>query len=100
MLQVRVYRYEYLDVWENIITWNKIGFYSSLNMKYITAKNYEHARRVWKNIGIKNLAEHNNLYVQSDTLLLGKIFENFWSSCIKIYMLLILFAPGLLWQAA
>ena len=42
------------------------------------------------------------MYVQSDTLLLADIFENFRNMCIKLYKLdppHFLSAPGLAWQA-
>ena len=43
------------------------------------------------------------MYVQSDTLLLANIFENFWNMCLEIYELdlaKILSAPRLAWKAA
>ena len=46
---------------------------------------------------LKNLS-----YVQSDTLLLADVFENFINKCIEIYELdpsHFLSAPGLAWQA-
>ena len=42
------------------------------------------------------------MYVQSDTLLLADVFENFRNKCIEIYELEpahFLSAPGLAWQA-
>ena len=42
------------------------------------------------------------MYVQSDTLLLADVFENFRNKCIEIYELdpaHFLSAPGLAWQA-
>ena len=36
---------------------------------------------------IENLGEYLDLYVQSDTLLLTDIFENFRNKCIEIYEL-------------
>ena len=42
------------------------------------------------------------MYVQSDTLLLADLFENFRNMCIDIYELdtaKFLSAPGLVWQA-
>ena len=36
---------------------------------------------------LKNLGDHHDLYVQSDTLLLADVFENFRNKFIKIYEL-------------
>ena len=51
---------------------------------------------------MNNLGDYHDLYVQSDTLLLAYIFENFRNKCIEIYELdpaQFLSAPGLAWQA-
>ena len=51
---------------------------------------------------LKNLGNYQNLYVQSDTLLLADVFENFRNKCIEIYELdsaHFLSAPGLVSQA-
>ena len=73
-------------------------------MEDITDADYTHAKRVCKNFGIKNLGEYQNFCVQSDTLLLTGVFENFTDTCLKIYKLnpvtWFLSAPGLAWQAA
>ena len=52
---------------------------------------------------IKNLGGYHDLYVQSYTLLLADVFENFQNVCIEIYVLdpaKFLSATGLTWQAA
>ena len=57
-------------------------------MEDITDEDYvEYAKRVCKNFQIKNLGEYHDLYVQSDTLLLTDVFENFQNSCLEIYEL-------------
>ena len=59
-------------------------------------------QKVYKEFNNKNLGDYHNLYVQSDTLLLADIFENFRDNCIKIYELdpvHFFSAPGLAWQA-
>ena len=51
----------------------------------------------------KNLAEHHDLCVKSNTLLLADVFENFRNMCLKIYELdpaKFISAPGLACQAA
>ena len=50
-----------------------------------------------------NIGEYHELYVQSDTLLLADVFEDFKNMCLEIYELdpaNFLSAPGLAWRAA
>ena len=78
------------------------GFYSNVNMDYITDIDYRHAKRVFKKFNIKNLGDYHDLYVQSETLLLTDVFENFRKKSIKRYELdpLHFFsARGLAWKA-
>ena len=65
-----IYPYEYMNNWNryNETELPSIDkFYSNLNLKDISKKEYEHAQKVWKVFNIKNLGEYNDLYVQSDT---------------------------------
>ena len=62
----------------------KESFYSSLNKEDITDVDHRHAERVFKKINNKNLGDYHDLYVQSDTLLLADVFENFRNKCIEI----------------
>ena len=95
-----------MDHWEkfNEISYpEKEDFYSHLNMKYITAADYTHRKRVCKDFEIKNLGECHDLYIQSDTLLLGDVFGNFQNMCLEIYEpdpARFLTAPTLVWKAA
>ena len=78
----------------------KKAFYSGLYLEDITDKDYTHAQKAFEEFNLKNL--YHDLYVQSDTLLLADVFENFKNKCIKIHELdpaLFLSAPGLAWQA-
>ena len=71
-------------------------------MDDINDVDYIHPKRVFKSLNKKNLGNYHNLYVQSDTLLLADVFENFRNMCTKVYELdpaHILSAPGLAWQA-
>ena len=43
----------------------------------ITDEDYAHAKRVLKDFEIKIFGECHNLYIQSDTLLLAAVLENF-----------------------
>ena len=105
LLRKVVYPYEYMDNWERfneILLPNKEAFYSNLNMEDITDTDYRHANKVFKELKLKNFGEYHDLYVQSDTLLLADVFENFRNMCIKVYELdpaHFLTVPGLAWQA-
>ena len=55
----------------------KEDFYSYLNMEDITYADYVYANRACKDFEIKNSGEYHDLFVQSDTLLLADVFENF-----------------------
>ena len=80
----------------------KKSFYSELYLEDITDKDYTYAQKVFEEFNLKNLGDYHNLYVQSDTLLLADVFENFRNKCIEIYEFdpaHLLSAPGLAWQA-
>ena len=69
-----------MDDWEKFKETSlpeKEDFYSYLNMGDITDDDYAHAKRVLKDFEIKIFGEYHNLYVQSGTLLLAAVFENF-----------------------
>ena len=99
LLRKGVYPYEYMDDWSRYDEEklpDKSDFYSSFNMEEITGVDYRHARKVFDKF------EYHDLYVQSDTLLLADIFENFRNKCLRVYELdpvYFLSAPGLAWQA-
>ena len=44
-------------------------------------------KEFFRDFEIKNLGEHHDLYLKSDTLLLTDIFKNFRKMCIKMYEL-------------
>ena len=61
-----VYHYEYMDDWRKFNETSlpeKEDFYSDLNMEDITDVDYEHAKRVCKELAIKDLGEYHHLYV-------------------------------------
>ena len=60
------------------------------------------SQKVWDTFNIKNLGEYHDLYVQSDTVLVADVFENFRDKCIEMYRFdpaHFLFSPGQAWQA-
>ena len=105
LLRKVVYPYEYADTWERfseISLPNKEDFYSNSNMEDISDIDYRHANNVFKVFKLENLGNYHDLYVQSDTLLLADVFNNFRDMCIKKYELDpadFLSLPGLAWQA-
>ena len=61
-----------------------------------------HYKKVFNEFGLKDLGEYHDLYVQSDTLLLANVFENFRDKFTEIYKLdpaHFLSARGLAWRA-
>ena len=53
----------------------------------ITDADYMHVKKGCNNFEIKNLGEYHDLYLKSDTLVLGDVLENFRKICLKIYHL-------------
>ena len=71
-------------------------------MEDISDIDYRHANNVFNVFKLENLGDYHDLYVQSDTLLLADVFNNFRDMCLKEYELdpaHFLSLPGLPWQA-
>ena len=71
-------------------------------MEDIDDIDYKHGNNVFNKFKLNNLGDYHDLYVQSDTLLLAEVFENFRDMCLKEYKLdptHFLSLPGLAWQA-
>ena len=71
-------------------------------MNGVGNEDYEHANRVWKEFGLKDLGEYHNLYLKTDVILLANVFEAFRKVCLKNYGLdpaHFYTAPGLAWKA-
>ena len=105
LLRKGVYPCEYMDGWNKFNETSipsKESFSSNLTMENITETDYIHANNVFKTFKLNNLGDYHDLYVQSDTLLLADVFENFRKACIKTYELdpaHFTSLPGLAWQA-
>ena len=56
-------------------------------MKDFIGKDYAHAQKVFQELKLKILGDYHDFYVQSHTLLLADVFENFRNKCIEIYKL-------------
>ena len=105
LLRNGVYPYQYMDTWEKfneISLPRKEDFYSNLNMEDISDIDYRHANNMFRVFKLENLGNYHDLYVQSYTLLLADVFNNFRNMCLKEYELdptHFLSLPGLAWQA-
>ena len=80
----------------------KEEFFSKLNDCGISDEDFDHAQRIWKEFGMKNLGEYHDLYLKSDVLLLADVFEEFRNVCMENYSLdpaWYYTSPGLSWDA-
>ena len=71
-------------------------------MSGVGNEDYEHANRVWKEFGLKDLGEYNDLYLKTDVILLANVFKAFRKVCLKNYGLdpaYFYTAPRLAWKA-
>ena len=105
LLRKGVYHYECMDIWEKFDETalpSKKDFNSSLNLEDTSNDDYVHAQKVWGVFEINNLGEYQDLYVQSDSLLLADVYENFRNMCLDKYGLdpvYFVSVLGLAWQA-
>ena len=77
-----------MDSWETFNETSlpdKKAFHSESNLKDITDKDYTHTQKVFEETELKNLGHYHDLYVESDTLLLADVSDNFRNKCIEIY---------------
>ena len=73
-----IHPYEYMTSWDKFKETELPpieAFYSALNMSGISEDNYQHAQRIWKEFGIKNLREYRNFYLRTDVVLLENVSE-------------------------
>ena len=100
-----IYPCKYMDSWDRFeeTTLPPVSsFYSKLNMSGVSYQDYEHACKVWRDFGIRNLGEYHDLYLRIDAILLANVFESFRRVCLDNYGLdptHFYTAPGLAWKA-
>ena len=105
LIQKGIYPYEYMDDWNRFKETAlppKEAFYSKLNMSGVSDQDYEHAHRVWRGFGLKDLGEYHDLYLKADVILLANVFKAFRKVCLDNYGLdpaHFYTAPGLVWHA-
>ena len=74
-----------MDNWERFNETSlpsKESFYSNLNMEDIDDIDYRNGNTVFNKFKLNNSGDYHDLYVQSDTLLLADVFENFRDMCL------------------
>ena len=83
-----VYPYEYMNsfkkFYENKLP-DKREFFSSLNDKCISEKDYERANNVWNAFKMIAMGDYHHLYLKTDVLLLVYVFEKFIKMCLNYY---------------
>ena len=100
-----VYPYEYINSWDRFeeIQLPPIdAFYSNLNISSISEEDYQQVQRVWEEFGIHNLGDYHDLYLRTDVVLLGNVYEAFGVTCLKHYKVdpaHFYTSPGLAWKA-
>ena len=105
LIRKGIYPYEYMDNWgrfEETTLPPASSFHSKLNMFGVSDQDYEHACKVWRDFGIRNLGEYHDLYLLTDVILLANVFESFREVCLDNYGLDLAHfftAPGLAWKA-
>ena len=82
---------------------HKCEFYNSLKDQWISKKDYLHAIGVWNIFKINAICDYNDLYLETDdVLLLVSVFEKFINTCLDYYQLdpcHYFTNPGLSWDA-
>ena len=71
-------------------------------MSSISEEDYQHAQRVWKELGIGDLGDYHDIYLRMDVVRLANVFEAFRDTCLKHYELdpaHFYTSPGLVWKA-
>ena len=66
---------------------SKENFFSSLTVKEISDKDYEHAIKVWNKFEMKIMKDCHNLYLKRDVFLLADVFVKFENNSLKNYRL-------------
>jgi len=105
LLKKGIYPHEHMDAFvrfDGTQLPEEEKFYTSLSGKGITDEEYAHAQEVWATFGCQTMGDYHDLYVATDVVLLGDVFENFRKVCQGKYGLdpaHYYSVPGLSWDA-
>ncbi|XP_057296227.1 uncharacterized protein LOC130625177 [Hydractinia symbiolongicarpus] len=107
MLRKGVYNYEYMDGWqrfEELEPPPKEAFYSKLNMKGISDRDYTYAKEVWNVITPEGdnvtMEDYHDIYLTIDVMLLADVFAALKFAGIRLELLtdpdnLLMFEKGI-----
>ena len=76
LIKKGIYPYEYMTNWDKFKEMKlplREAFYSKLNMSGVGNEDYEHANRVWKEFGLKDVGEYHDLYLKTDVILSANV---------------------------
>lgn len=105
VLRKGVFPYDYIDSlakFEETSLPPATRFYNKLCDSEISEEDYQHACRVWDELGFTTLGHYSDFYVTLDVTLLCDVMEEFRNTCMVAYGLDPLHSytsPGLAWQA-
>ena len=105
LLRKGVYPYEHMDSWERFQEESlppQAAFHSTLTGEGISAKDYDHAQKVWSAFNCRTMGDYHDLYLRIDVLLLADVFETFRKTSLQQYGLdpaNYYSSPGLSWDA-
>lgn len=105
LLQKGIFPYDFVDDYDKLNMTelpSKDKFYNRLNDSTISDEEYNLAKTVWNEFDIKDLGEYSDLYLKIDVLLLADVFQNFRTTCLRLYGLdpaQYYTPPGLSWDA-
>ena len=88
LIRKGIYPYECMDSWDKFKEMSLPSiekFYSNLNMSGVSDGDYQHACRVWREFGIRNMGEYHDLYLRTDVVLFANVFKSFRRVCLENY---------------
>ena len=101
-----VYSYRYMNGWDKMKETTippKEEYYNDLVQRHISDEDYQRAKEIWNTFGIETMGELQNLYMDTDVVLLTDIFKDFREFSLKNYGLdpaHFSTAPALSWSEA
>ena len=98
LLRKGIYPYDYMNSWKKFDETSlpdKEAFSSRLNTEGVTSVDYRHAKRVFKNFNNKDIDDYHDLYVQSNSLLLADVFEDFRNKLLTDIDMLLMVEKGI-----